>query len=121
VALGDRVKALRDDRRLSRAKLAHDSGVSYAFVQQLETGVRKDPGVRNLGAVAAVLGVSVDSLLDETGEAVPQGGPAVPLLLPARAEIDELLNGLSADDLVSARDLLRAWTSRVSPQVAQHV
>lgn len=122
MALGDRVKALREQRAMSRAKLAHDAGVSYAFVQQLETAVRKDPGVKNLGALAAVLGVSVDSLLNDPDAGIPSPeGSRSSRPLPSRAEIDELLDGLTADELVSARDLLRVWVGRVHTEVNQEM
>jgi len=115
-SLGRRVLKLRNARGWSRAYVAKHAQVSYAFVQQLETGVRKDPGVKNFGAIATVLGVSVDSLLAPEG--VDAGGedrsPSRPL--PARVEIDALLDDLSADDLLAVRQLLEAWAHRVAPE-----
>jgi transcriptional regulator with XRE-family HTH domain len=115
MTLGDRLRALRGE--MSRASLAHDAGVSYAFVQQLETGVRKDPGVKSLSKVAAVLGVSVDALLDEADTPGQPETASNPRPAPARKEIEELLDAMSADELVAARDMLRVWVGATSSEL----
>lgn len=124
MTLGERVKRLRGAKHMSRAAVAHAAGVSYAFIQQLETGVRKDPGVKNLAAVASVLGVSVDDLLADDPRPVvadpPRSKPGRaktgrstdPARTPARDEIDAMLERLSPADLVAVRDLLRLWAGR---------
>ena len=120
MTLGERVKALRTQRGLSRAKLAHDAGLSYAFVQQLETGVRKDPGVKNVAAIAAVLDSSLDSLLERPGAEPPSSaGSPTPRPLPSRGEIDALLDDLAPSELVAARDLLRVWVSSLRAEVTR--
>ena len=117
MTLGDRVKALREARGLSRATLAREAEVSYAFIQQLETGVRRDPGVKNLAAVAAQLGVSVDSLLEGgTNGAALIGVATTPRPAPARRQIEELLEEMSDEELISARDLLRVLRGRGRPK-----
>lgn len=114
MSLGDRIKAVREERGLSRAKLAHDAGQSYAFIQQLETGVRDDPGASRLAAVARVLQVSMDNLLVEADASPISRDPGTPTQSahPARQEIDQMLDAMPADELVSIRDLLRIWLRR---------
>jgi transcriptional regulator with XRE-family HTH domain len=132
VSLGERVNQLREAKKMSRAAVAHAAGVSYAFIQQLETGVRKDPGVKNLAAVASVLGVSVDDLLADNpppgaADQPPSsksprsrsGRSSRPARTPARDEIDAILERLSPDDLVAVRDLLRLWASRTERPARQ--
>lgn len=105
--LGERVKSVREARGLSRRTVAQQADVSYAFVQQLETGVRPDPGARKLKSIAGVLGVTVDELLGDASELSVQPGPAAKVVHPARKEIDSLLDGLSADKLVAVRDMVK--------------
>jgi transcriptional regulator with XRE-family HTH domain len=115
-SLGGRVFVLREERGMSRALVAKHANVSYAFVQQLETGVRKDPGVKNLSAIAGVLGVSVDSLLSPKVDASCHEGLERTAPLPARKEIDAVLDDLSPEDLVAVRQMLQAWARRVVNQ-----
>lgn len=62
-----RLRELRDASGKSRAVLARDAAVTYAYVRQLETGERAMPRGDKLSALASALGVSVDALLEEPG------------------------------------------------------
>lgn len=65
--IGQRVKRLREERRLSQRELAAP-GVGYAYVSKIENGVR-DPTKKALRVLADRLNVSVRYL--ETGELIP--------------------------------------------------
>jgi transcriptional regulator with XRE-family HTH domain len=67
--IGARLTQLREASGKSRATLARDAGVTYAFVRQLELGERAMPRGDNLSALADALGVSVDSLLGSAVDA----------------------------------------------------
>lgn len=67
--IGARLTQLREATGKTRATLARDAGVTYAFVRQLELGERAMPRGDNLSALANALGVSVDSLLDSAEDA----------------------------------------------------
>src|SRR5437763_13817125 len=80
-ALGAQVREKRDSAGLTRAQLAHRSGLSTRFLAQLESGEGNISVVR-LAALAAALGSSAGELLSE-GEAragAQTRGPLVALL-----------------------------------------
>src|SRR5262249_22593665 len=60
--LGQRLRTLRRTRNLSLRKLASDSGVSVAAIQDLETG-NSSPSLLNVLSIAEVLGEPVDRLI----------------------------------------------------------
>jgi len=110
--LGERLTAFREAKGLSRARLAADADVSYSLVNQVERDLR-DPSASNLANIARALGVTVDALLsDEPENDLDDGRRLPPPAAKARVEIQEILDRLSPDDLMSARDLLSAWASR---------
>ncbi len=112
--LGQRLTAFRNAKGLSRARLAADADVSYSLVNQVERDLR-DPSASNLANIARALGITVDSLLfDEPANETNHGGRMPPQTVKARSEIQEILDRLSPNDLMTARDLLSAWASRPS-------
>ena len=60
--LGQRLRTLRRTRNLSLRKLANDSGVSVAAIQDLEAG-NSSPSLLNVLSIAEVLGEPVDRLI----------------------------------------------------------
>jgi transcriptional regulator with XRE-family HTH domain len=62
--IGARVRQLRIEARLSQQALAVAAGLSMSVVAQLEQGVRADPKISTVAALARALGVSVDALLE---------------------------------------------------------
>lgn len=67
-AIGERLRRLRLERRLSQRELA-SPGVSYAYISRIEAGTRQ-PSVKALRRLAQKLGVSADYL--ETGSQLGQ-------------------------------------------------
>ncbi|HET9471659.1 MAG TPA: helix-turn-helix domain-containing protein [Usitatibacter sp.] len=67
--VGQRVRRLREERRLSQKELAKRAGISFAFVSRIENGGRK-PSLKTLRMLAPHLGVTADHL--ETGAPVPR-------------------------------------------------
>lgn len=63
--LGQNIKETRRARGMRREELAYKSGLSLATVSKLEQG-RYEPRIDTLRKLAAVLGVSVSRLLDES-------------------------------------------------------
>jgi len=64
VALGKRIRSLRQAKGLSQESLALESGLSRNMLIQVEWGQR-GVLVERLGDIAAVLGVDVAALFDE--------------------------------------------------------
>jgi transcriptional regulator with XRE-family HTH domain len=60
--LGQRLRALRRSRNLSLRKLATESGVSVAAIQDLEAG-NSSPSLLNVLSIAEMLGEPVDRLI----------------------------------------------------------
>jgi transcriptional regulator with XRE-family HTH domain len=122
VSLAERVKALRLDQGLSRAKLANEAGLSYTFIQQLETGTRRDPGVRNVAQLAKVFGITVDRLLGaEDADDVDSPAAASetttsgsdievrPSVSPSRSNIQDLLDRMDEAELTAVHALIVGW------------
>jgi transcriptional regulator with XRE-family HTH domain len=57
------VRASRERKGWTRERLAHESGLSFAAITQIETGRRADVRVSSLVALAAALEVSIDYLV----------------------------------------------------------
>lgn len=67
-SIGERVRALRAERRLTRKGLASASGVSERYLAQLESG-QGNISVLLLRLVAHALGTGVENLVRESAEA----------------------------------------------------
>lgn len=61
--IGERIRRLRERRGWSREALAYHSGRSWAAIEQIETGRRRDPRISTLMALAGALDVKVEDLL----------------------------------------------------------
>jgi len=61
-SLGTRIKALRDEQRLSQRQLAEKAQISKSMIAKYENGLHLAP-VTVLVRLARVLGVTVDQLL----------------------------------------------------------
>jgi transcriptional regulator with XRE-family HTH domain len=65
--LGTRIKALRDEQRLSQRQLAEKALISKSMIAKYENGLHLAP-VTVLVRLARVLGVTVDQLLGYAGQ-----------------------------------------------------
>ncbi len=66
VALGRRLRSLRQLRQLSLSAVARHAGTSPSFLSQLERG-STSPSISSLRRICAVLGVTLAELFDEDG------------------------------------------------------
>lgn len=66
--LGQRIRALRLGRGWSLAALAERSGVSKAYISDLENGTAGKPNIQYVYSVATALGVTIDELLQDESE-----------------------------------------------------
>jgi transcriptional regulator with XRE-family HTH domain len=62
-ALGQRIRALRQERALQQRQLAEKAGLTPSMVSQIESG-RLTPSLHTLGKIAAAFGVPMASLFD---------------------------------------------------------
>lgn len=78
-SLGERIKARRNEQKLSLGQLAQASDLTKGFLSQVESG-RSNPSLASLGRVAQALGVSLIDLLTARNS-----GSTAPLaLIPSR-------------------------------------
>ncbi|WML49872.1 helix-turn-helix domain-containing protein [Neobacillus sp. PS3-34] len=63
--IGDRVKKLRLEKRMSISELAEQAGVAKSYISSLERNLQRNPSIQFLEKISAVLNVPVDHLIHE--------------------------------------------------------
>jgi XRE family transcriptional regulator of biofilm formation len=63
--IGDRVKKLRQEKKMSLSELALKAGVAKSYLSSLERTLQTNPSVQFLEKIGSVLGVPVDNLILE--------------------------------------------------------
>ncbi|WP_421382023.1 helix-turn-helix domain-containing protein [Bacillus salacetis] len=66
--IGERVKKLRQERKMSMTELADKAGVAKSYLSSIERNLQKNPSVQFLEKISKALNVPVDSLLYDTVE-----------------------------------------------------
>ncbi|MGD6802220.1 helix-turn-helix domain-containing protein [Rossellomorea vietnamensis] len=66
--IGERVKKLRQERKMSMTELADKAGVAKSYLSSIERNLQKNPSVQFLEKISKALDVPVDSLLYDTVE-----------------------------------------------------
>lgn len=68
--IGERIKSYRMQRKLSLSELAERAGVAKSYISSIERNLQANPSIQFLEKISSVLGVSVNTLLnDEDNEA----------------------------------------------------
>jgi transcriptional regulator with XRE-family HTH domain len=97
--LGHKVRELRLGKGWTLADLARESGLSKAYISDVENGAAGKPNIQYIFVIARSLGVTLDELLhDATEKGVPRTKKAKTDLPPGLAELQEELQ-LSDDDV----------------------
>ncbi len=63
--IGDRVKNLRLEKKMSLSELAEQAGVAKSYLSSLERNLQRNPSIQFLEKIASVLNVPVDYLIHE--------------------------------------------------------
>ncbi len=63
--IGERVKKLRLEKKMSLSELAEQAGVAKSYLSSLERNLQTNPSIQFLEKIAAVLSVPVDHLIHE--------------------------------------------------------
>ncbi|MGF2618200.1 helix-turn-helix domain-containing protein [Rossellomorea vietnamensis] len=66
--IGERVKKLRQERKMSMTELADKAGVAKSYLSSIERNLQQNPSVQFLEKISKALNVPVDSLLYDTVE-----------------------------------------------------
>ena len=84
VALGELIRAQRQQAQLTLRDLAARTNVSNPYLSQIERGLH-EPSVRVLRAIAGALNMSAEALLVQAGllEGDPDARPEVPTVVEA--------------------------------------
>lgn len=118
MALGDVVKAYRDQHGLSLRDLAQRCGLSHTFIDTLEKGVEpktgkpSTPTVASLQALAKGMNMSFDELMQAAGYIDSPGNDGLPgAILP---ELTGLISQLSPDEQRTLADSLAAGPDAIA-------
>ena len=71
MALGSKIKQIRQDRGLSQRKLAEKASLSSAYMSLIESN-KKIPALKTLDDIASALGINREVLLIELGPELRQ-------------------------------------------------
>ena len=71
--IGQRIREARSKRGWSQNELASRAGVKQPTLQRIEAGLRLDPSIRTIAALAVALGSTIDALVD-LPTPTPNGG-----------------------------------------------
>ncbi|WP_436375007.1 helix-turn-helix domain-containing protein [Cytobacillus sp. BC1816] len=63
--IGDRVKKLRQEKKMSLSELADQAGVAKSYLSSLERNLQTNPSIQFLEKIAGVLNVPLDHLINE--------------------------------------------------------
>ncbi len=99
-AIGEKLRAIRQERQMSLRELANKADVSASMLSQIETG-KVFPSVRSLYGIANALGVSVDYFFPEqnNGQVVAEVSTASTLGAMTASEMrDAKVNGSAGID-----------------------
>ncbi|OLO38825.1 transcriptional regulator [Alkalihalophilus pseudofirmus] len=66
--IGETVKKLRLEKGLSLSELAESAGVAKSYLSSIERNIQSNPSIQFLEKISSVLGVSVETLLNENKE-----------------------------------------------------
>ncbi|MEV6848104.1 helix-turn-helix domain-containing protein [Actinoplanes sp. NPDC051411] len=107
VALGSRLKRVRERSGRSLREVARELGVSASFLSQMERG-KSQPSVATLYSLSQLLNVSIDELFAEEETAPAEEAPIVP------AEPKVVVKPVNRSDLGS---LVDAWPHQPPPSL----
>ena len=97
--LGHKIRELRLGKGWNLSDLADQSGISKAYISDLENGVAGKPNIQYMFAIAQALGKTLDDLLRDTADLPAfRTKKAKPELPPGLADLQEELK-LSDDDV----------------------
>lgn len=69
--IGDRVKKLRTEKKLSMTELAEKAGVAKSYLSSLERNIQTNPSIQFLEKIASVLDVPMDVLIHDAPSKEP--------------------------------------------------
>jgi transcriptional regulator with XRE-family HTH domain len=115
-SIGDRIREIREARKMTQDQLAEKSAISKGFLSDVENN-KRNVSSENLLRIANVLGASLDYLLRGSTTAFVSSEPIT--IPPELSEAAERLN-LSYAEAIELLDAHRSVIARRSNQSAKH-
>lgn len=112
LALGNKIRALREARHWSLSRLSKNAGISVAAIQKIEAGT-SNPSLVTIVAIIDALGASVDKLICEVRQ-LEHGVTVVRDLLQTKAGTSVSLLSDRTDHRMGCRVI--AMSSRQKPE-----
>ncbi|WP_188454151.1 helix-turn-helix domain-containing protein [Virgibacillus oceani] len=63
--IGEKIKQIRQDKKMSMSELAEKAGVAKSYLSSIERNLQTNPSIQFIEKIGAVLGVSVNELIRE--------------------------------------------------------
>ncbi|WP_087972558.1 helix-turn-helix domain-containing protein [Oceanobacillus rekensis] len=63
--IGEKIKKLRQDKRMSISELAEKAGVAKSYLSSIERNLQSNPSIQFIEKISTVLGVSVNDIINE--------------------------------------------------------
>lgn len=63
--IGEKIKQLRKEKRMSISELAEKAGIAKSYLSSMERNLQSNPSLQFIGKISRVLEVSVNDLINE--------------------------------------------------------
>jgi len=64
--IGEKIKQLRQEKRLSISELAEEANVAKSYLSSIERNIQSNPSIQFIEKISRVLGVTVNELISES-------------------------------------------------------
>ncbi|MBP2078894.1 helix-turn-helix domain-containing protein [Oceanobacillus polygoni] len=68
--IGEKIKQLRKEKRMSISELAEKAGVAKSYLSSIERNLQSNPSIQFIEKISHVLGVSVNDLINDNNSIV---------------------------------------------------
>ena len=68
--IGERIKQLRQEKKMSLSELAEKAGVAKSYLSSIERNLQSNPSIQFIEKISTVLNVSMNDLLNESDEEI---------------------------------------------------
>lgn len=68
--IGEKIKQLRKEKRMSISELAEKAGVAKSYLSSIERNLQSNPSIQFIEKISQVLGVSVNDLINDNNSIV---------------------------------------------------
>ncbi|MEN2768721.1 helix-turn-helix domain-containing protein [Ornithinibacillus xuwenensis] len=63
--IGEKIKQLRNEKKMSISELAEKANVAKSYLSSIERNLQSNPSIQFIEKISSVLGVSVNELINE--------------------------------------------------------